>query len=154
MLYGRSSGGKTLFTRVAARSTFGFEKMIRSGVFTAVRTLGLRKRLGAIPPDISKRMMTCPIDAAILENRSVAGQVARRIDDNHTGFPDLLTASSETLRELIAKSLGKAPAWARSLSFHDNFSIRHHKFSEQLTQIQLLGRYASPTWCGWTWKAG
>ena len=49
VLYGRSSGGKTLFTRIAARSMFGFEKMIRSGEFTANRALGLRERLGAIP---------------------------------------------------------------------------------------------------------
>ena len=50
VLYGRSSGGKTLFTRIAARSMFGFEKMIRSGQFTANRALGLRERLGRDPP--------------------------------------------------------------------------------------------------------
>src|SRR5260370_26917628 len=49
VLYGRSSGGKTLFTRVAARSMFGFEKMIRSGQFTANLALGLRERLVAHP---------------------------------------------------------------------------------------------------------
>jgi len=49
VLFGRSSGGKTLFTRIAARSMFGFEKMIRSGQFTANRALGFRERLGAIP---------------------------------------------------------------------------------------------------------
>ncbi len=214
VLYGRSSGGKTLFTRVAARSMFGFEKMIRSGVFTAVRTLGLREKLGsipllvddvtrdkfsehvpslvrtdheisdcyapvvvttnkdvtAIPPDISKRMMSCHIDAAIPENRSVAGQVARKItrdmgtalyrayllrmiprvramrasiDAGETGFPDLLTASSETLRALFEEVLGSAPEFARRLTFHDNFSIRHRKFSEQLQQIlaEAEGRY-------------
>lgn len=206
VLYGRSSGGKTLFTRVAARSMFGFDKMIRSGVFTAVRTLGLRERLGAIPllvddvtrdkfaehvpslvrtdqelsdcyapvvittnkdvtaipADISKRMMTCHIDAAIPENRSVAGQVARKItreigtalyrayllrmiprvramradiDENKAGFPDLFVASSETLRELFEEALGAIPEWARAISFHDNFGIRHRKFSEQLQQI-------------------
>ena len=206
VLYGRSSGGKTLFTRIAARSMFGFEKMIRSGVFTAVRTLGLRERLGsipllvddvtrdkfsehvaslvrtdqdssdcyapvivttnkdvtAIPVDISKRMMTCHIDAAIPENRSVAGQVARKIsreigtalyrayllrlipkvrvmraaiDEGQPGFPDLLIASSETLRELFEETLGAAPEWARKFSFDDNFGIRHRKFSEQLLQI-------------------
>ncbi len=122
VLYGRSSGGKTLFTRVAARSMFGFEKMIRSGQFTANRALGLRERLGAIPlliddvtrdkftahvpdlvrtdhetrasyapivlttnrdvstipPDLTKRMVTCHIDAAIPENRSVSERIARR----------------------------------------------------------------------------
>jgi hypothetical protein len=49
VLFGRSSGGKTLFTKIAARSMFGFEKMIRSGQFTAIRALGLRARLGSIP---------------------------------------------------------------------------------------------------------
>ena len=94
---------------------FGFEKMIRSGQFTANRALGLRERLGSIPlliddvsrdkftshvpdlvrtdqemsatyapimlttnrdvssipPDLTKRMVTCHIDAAIPENRSI-----------------------------------------------------------------------------------
>lgn len=49
VLFGRSSGGKTLFTKIATRSMFGFEKMVRSGQFTANRALGLRERLGAIP---------------------------------------------------------------------------------------------------------
>ena len=122
VLFGRSSGGKTLFTKIAARSMFGFEKMIRSGQFTANRALGLRERLGAIPlliddvtrdkftshvpdlvrtdqemsaqyapivlttnrdvstipPDLTKRMVTCHIDAAIPENRSVTERMARR----------------------------------------------------------------------------
>ena len=122
VLFGRSSGGKTLFTRIAARSMFGFEKMIRSGQFTANRALGFRERLGAIPlliddvtrdkftghvpdlvrtdqemsaqyapvvlttnrdvstipPDLTKRMVTCHIDAAIPENRSVTERIARR----------------------------------------------------------------------------
>lgn len=206
VLYGRSSGGKTLFTRVAARSMFGFEKMIRSGVFTAVRTLGLREKLGAvpllvddvtrekfsehvpglvrtdhelaasyapviittnkdvtaIPADVSKRMVTCHIDAAIPENRSVTGTIARRvlkgmgtalfrrylagmipqvremraaIDEGQPGFPDLLGASSRMLREIFEESLDGAPEWARELSFHDYFGIRHRKFSEQLAAI-------------------
>ena len=206
VLYGRSSGGKTLFTRIAARSMFGFDKMIRSGVFTAVRTLGLREKLGAIPllvddvtrdkfaehvpnlvrtdhdtsdcyapvvvttnkdvtaipPDISKRMMTCHIDAAIPESRSVAGQMVRKItreigtslyrayllrmmprvremraeiDSGRPGFPDLFVASSEVLRELFEEALGAVPEWARKLSFEENFGIRHRKFSEQLGQM-------------------
>jgi len=204
VLYGRSSGGKTLFTRIAARSMFGFEKMIRSGVFTATRTLGFREKLGAIPllvddvtrdkfaehvpnlvrtdhdrsdcyapvvittnkdvtaipADVSKRMVTCHIDAAIPENRSITGQIARRvtkeigtglfrayllrmmpkvqnmratIDEGHAGFPDLLEASSDTLREIFEEYLGSTPPWARRLSFQDYFGIRHRKFSEQLT---------------------
>ena len=203
VLYGRSSGGKTLFTRIGARSMFGFEKMIRSGVFTAVRTLGLREKLGAIPllvddvtrdkftehvpnlvrtdqdrsdcyapvvittnkdvtaipADVSKRMVTCHIDAAIPENKSITGQIARRVtkeigtdlfrayllrllpqvqimratlDEGQPGFPDLLEASSDILRELFTESLGSVPPWARRLSFHDYFGIRHRKFSEQL----------------------
>ena len=170
VLFGRSSGGKTLFTRIAARSMFGFEKMIRSGQFTANRALGLRERLGAIPlliddvtrdkftshvpdlvrtdqemsaqyapivlttnrdvstipPDLTKRMVTCHIDAAIPENRSVTERIARRaqkeigtalyraylqrlipevramraeIDAEAEGFPDLLARSAEMLRD-------------------------------------------------------
>jgi hypothetical protein len=98
------------------------------------------KDVTAIPVDISKRMLTCHIDAAIPENKSVAGQVARKItreigtalyrayllrmlpkvqsmraaiDEGQPGFPDLLTASSETLREIFEESLGAAPEWAR-----------------------------------------
>ena len=127
VLYGRSSGGKTLFTRIAARSMFGFERTIRSGQFTANRALGLRERMGAIPllidpasnqwgdpgqvhpacarpgphraemgglyaptvlttnrdvstipPDLAKRMVTCHIDAAIPENRTIIERLARR----------------------------------------------------------------------------
>ena len=204
VLYGRSSGGKTLFTRIAARSMFGFEKMIRSGVFTATRTLGFREKLGAvpllvddvtrdkfaehvpnlvrtdqdrsdcyapvvittnkdvtaIPADVSKRMVTCHIDAAIPENKSITGQIARRvtkeigtnlfrayllrlmprvqtmrasIDEEHAGFPDLFEASSETLLGLFEEYLGSTPSWARRLSFQDYFGIRHRKFSEQLS---------------------
>ena len=63
VLFGRSSGGKTLFTRIAARSMFGFEKIIRSGQFTANRALGLRERLGAIPlliDDVTRDKFTRP----------------------------------------------------------------------------------------------
>jgi hypothetical protein len=203
VLFGRSSGGKTLFTRVAARSMFGFEKMIRSGQFTANRALGLRERLGAIPlliddvtrdkfsthvpdlvrtdqemsgqyapvvlttnrdvstipPDLTKRMVTCHIDAAIPENRSVTERIARRaqreigtalyraflqrlipdvramraeIDAEAEHFPDLLARSSELLRALLSETLGEAPAWARPLTFADYFGIRHRRFRDQL----------------------
>ena len=139
VLFGRSSGGKTLFTRIAARSMFGFEKMIRSGQFTANRALGLRDRLGAIPlliddvtrdkftshvpdlvrtdqemsaqyapivlttnrdvstipPDLTKRMVTCHIDAAIPENRSVTerDRTARPEGDRHRAVSRLPAAS-------------------------------------------------------------
>ncbi|MGH7068691.1 MAG: hypothetical protein ACREFO_01580 [Acetobacteraceae bacterium] len=206
VLFGRSSGGKTLFTKVAARSMFGFEKMIRSGQFTANRALGLRDRLGAmplliddvtrdkftshvpdlvrtdhemsgqyapvvlttnrdvstIPPDLTKRMVTCHIDAAIPENRSVTERMARRtqkeigtalyraylqrlipevrtmraeIDAEADGFPDLLARSSEILRDLLHEALGELPVWARPLTFADYFGIRHRRFRDQLAEM-------------------
>ena len=206
VLFGRSSGGKTLFTRIAARSMFGFEKMIRSGQFTANRALGLRDRLGAIPlliddvtrdkfsshvpdlvrtdqetsgqyapvvlttnrdvstvpPDLTKRMVTCHIDAAIPENRSVTERIARRaqreigtalyraylqrlipevramraeIDAEAEHFPDLLARSSELLRELLGGALGELPHWARPLGFADYFGIRHRRFRDQLSDM-------------------
>lgn len=49
VLYGRSDGGKTMFSRVIARSMFGVEQMVRGQQFTAARALGLRERLGSIP---------------------------------------------------------------------------------------------------------
>jgi hypothetical protein len=206
VLFGRSSGGKTLFTRVAARSMFGFEKMIRSGQFTANRALGLRERLGSIPlliddvtrdkftshvpdlvrtdqetsagyapivlttnrdvssipPDLTKRMVTCHIDAAIPENRSVSERIARRaqreigtalygaylqrlipeiramraeIDAEAAQFPDLLARSSAILRDLLGEALGDLPAWARPLGFMDYFGIRHRRFRDQLADM-------------------
>ncbi len=206
VLYGRSSGGKTLFTKIAARSMFGFEKMIRSGQFTANRALGLRERLGAIPlliddvtrdkftshvpdlvrtdqetggqyapivlttnrdvstipPDLTKRMVTCHIDAAIPENRSVTERMARRaqkeigtalyraylqrlvpqvramraeIDAESESFPDLLACSSEILRSVLSEVLDGAPPWAQALSFSDYFGIRHRRFRDQLADM-------------------
>jgi hypothetical protein len=206
VLYGRSSGGKTLFTRIAARSMFGAEKMIRSGQFTANRALGLRDRLGAIPlliddvtrdkftshvpdlvrtdqdvgaqyapivlttnrevasipPDLTKRMVTCHIDAAIPENRSVTERIARRaqndigtalyraylqrlipevrsmradIDAEAEGFPDLLACSATLLREILGEALGDLPDWARPVSFGDYFGIRHRRFRDQLDEM-------------------
>ncbi|WP_424140178.1 hypothetical protein [Roseomonas chloroacetimidivorans] len=203
VLFGRSSGGKTMFTRIAARSMFGFEKMVRSGQFTANRALGLRERLGAIPlliddvtrdkfsshvpdlvrtdqetagqyapivlttnrdvstipPDLTKRMVTCHIDAAIPENRSVAERLARRaqkeigtafyraylqrlipevramraeLDAETEGFPDLLARSSEILRSMLGETLGEMPSWARPLGFAEYFGIRHRRFRDQL----------------------
>jgi hypothetical protein len=206
VLFGRSSGGKTLFTKIAARSMFGFEKMVRSGQFTANRALGLREKLGAIPlliddvtrdkftshvpdlvrtdhemsacyapivlttnrdvssvpPDLTKRMVTCHIDAAIPENRSVTERVARvaqreigtalyraylqllipevrtmraAIDAEPAEFPDLLARSSEILRDILGQALGELPAWAQPLGFADYFGIRHRRFRDQLTDM-------------------
>jgi hypothetical protein len=206
VLFGRSSGGKTMFTKIAARSMFGFEKMIRSGQFTANRALGLRERLGSIPlliddvsrdkftshvpdlvrtdqemsasyapimlttnrdvssipPDLTKRMVTCHIDAAIPENRSVTERIARlalreigtalyrtylqrlvpevramraEIDAETAQFPDLLARSSEILRDILEEALGNPPAWARPLSFSDYFGFRHRRFRDQLADM-------------------
>ena len=206
VLFGRSSGGKTLFTKIATRSMFGFEKMVRSGQFTANRTLGLRERLGAIPlliddvtrdkftshvpdlvrtdhetsanyapvvlttnrdvsaipPDLTKRMVTCHIDAAIPENRSVTERIARlalreigtalyrsylqklipeiramraEIDAETAQFPDLFARSSAILRGVIRDALGEAPRWARPLDFADYFGIRHRRFRDQLADM-------------------
>jgi hypothetical protein len=206
VLFGRSSGGKTLFTRIAARSMFGFEKMIRSGEFTANGARGLRDRLGAIPlliddvtrdrftrhvpdlvrtdqeigsqyapvvlttnrdvtsipPDLTKRMVTCHIDAAIPENRSVTERIARRaqneigtalyraylqrlipavramraeIDAEPEGFPDLLACSATVLRGVLGEALGELPDWARPLTFADYFGIRHRRFRDQLGEM-------------------
>ena len=206
VLFGRSSGGKTLFTKIAARSMFGFEKMIRSGQFTANRALGLRERLGSIPlliddvsrdkftthvpdlvrtdqemsatyapimlttnrdvssipPDLTKRMVTCHIDAAIPENRSVSERIARlalreigtalyraylqhlipevramraEIDAEAAQFPDLLERSSQILRGILGEALDEMPAWARSLGFSDYFGIRHRRFRDQLADM-------------------
>jgi NgoFVII restriction endonuclease len=49
VLYGRSDGGKTMFSRIVTRSMFGIEQMVRGKDFTTQRALGLRERLGAIP---------------------------------------------------------------------------------------------------------
>jgi len=182
---------------------FGFEKMIRSGQFTANRALGLRERMGAIPlliddvtrdkftshvpdlvrtdgemgglyapivlttnrdvstipPDLTKRMVTCHIDAAIPENRSVTERLARRahkeigtalyqaflqrlipevrsmraeIDADAERFPDLLARSSAVLRDVLREALGELPEWARPLGFADYFGIRHRRFRDQL----------------------
>jgi hypothetical protein len=203
VLFGRSSGGKTLFTRIAARSMFGFEKMMRSGEFTANAAFGLRDKLGAIPlliddvtrdrftryvpdlvrtdqegagqyapvvlttnrdvtsipPDLTKRMVTCHIDAAIPENRSVTERNARRaqneigtalyraylqrlipavramraeIDAGPEGFPDLLACSAAVLRGVLGEALGDLPDWARALTYGDYFGIRHRRFRDQL----------------------
>ena len=206
VLFGRSSGGKTLFTKIAARSMFGFEKMILNRQFTAKTALGLRERLGSIPlliddvtrdkftshvpdlvrtdhetsatyapivlttnrdvssipPDLTKRMVTCHIDAAIPENRSVTERIARlalreigvalyraylqrlipevcamraEIDAEAAQFPDLLARSSAILCDILVEALGEAPRWARPLGFMDYFGIRHRRFRDQLADM-------------------
>ena len=84
VLYGRSSGGKTLLTRIAARSMFGFEKMIRSGQFTANRALGLRERLGAIPlliDDVTRGKFTGRVPDLVRTDHETGGN--RPIGPHH-----------------------------------------------------------------------
>src|SRR5215468_5720229 len=205
VLFGRSSGGKTLFTKIAARSMFGFEKMLRSGQFTANRALGLRERLGSvplliddvsrdkftthvpdlvrtdqemsasyapimlttnrdvssIPPDLTKRMVTCHIDAAIPENRSVTERIARRalreigtalyraylqrlipevramraeIDAEAAQFPDLLADADE--RVTINRRAGEI-----TISFGGD-TIQAAQFARSVPDFVLKGRFA------------
>ena len=95
----------------------------------------------SIPPDLTKRMVTCYIDAAIPENRSVTERNARRaqneigtalyraylqrlipevramraeIDAGAEGFPDLLARSAMLLRGVLGEALGELPAWAQA----------------------------------------
>lgn len=48
-LYGRSDGGKTTFSRIAVRSMFGIEQMMRGKDFTARKVEGLQWQLAGIP---------------------------------------------------------------------------------------------------------
>ena len=79
VLYGRSSAGKTLFTRIASQSMFGFEKMVRSGQFTANRALGLRDRLGAIPlliDDLTRDKFSTHVPDLVRTDQHVSGLYA------------------------------------------------------------------------------
>src|SRR5467141_412373 len=107
-------------------------------------------------------MVTCHIDAAIPENRSVTARIARRaqreigtalyraylqrlipevrrmraeIDAEAEAFPDLLALSAATLRAILGDALGEVPAWARPLAFEDYFGIRHRRFRDQLADM-------------------
>jgi hypothetical protein len=121
--------------------------------------LTTNRDVSTIPPDLTKRMVTCHIDAAIPENRSVTERLARRaqkeigtalyraylqrlipevramraeIDADVEGFPDLLARSADVLRAVLTEALGELPDWARPLSFGDYFGIRHRRFRDQL----------------------
>ena len=107
-------------------------------------------------------MVTCHIDAAIPENRSVTERIARlalreigtalyraylqrlipevramraEIDADAAQFPDLLARSSEILRDILGGALGDPPLWARPLGFSDYFGIRHRRFRDQLADM-------------------
>src|SRR5262249_44174247 len=124
--------------------------------------LTTNRDVSTIPPDLTKRMVACHIDAAIPENRSVTERIARRavreigtalyraylqrlipevrtmraeIDAEAAQFPDLLARSSEILRHLLGIALGDPPVWARPLGFSDYFGIRHRRFRDQLTDM-------------------
>src|SRR5208282_2604305 len=62
ILYGRSNGGKSWFSEIAASSMFGpVWKQLRGASFTANRAFGLREQLGAIPlliDDVSRDRFT------------------------------------------------------------------------------------------------
>ena len=121
--------------------------------------LTTNRDVSTIPPDLTKRMVTCHIDAAIPENRSVTERLARRaqkeigtalyraylqrlipevramraeIDADVEGFPDLLARSADVLRSVLNEALGELPDWARPLNFGDYFGIRHRRFRDQL----------------------
>ena len=114
-------------------------------------------------------MVTCHIDAAIPENRSVTERIARRaqseigtalyraylqrlipevramraeIDAEADSFPDLLALSSEILRDVLGEALGDMPDWARPLAFADYFGIRHRRFRDQLADMLARRRGA------------
>jgi len=77
--YGRSDGGKTMFSRVAARSMFGVDKLIRGQHMTANVALGLREKLGAIPlicDDVNRDRFTRQVPDLVKFDQDVAEHVA------------------------------------------------------------------------------
>lgn len=124
--------------------------------------LTTNRDVSSVPPDLTKRMVTCHIDAALPENRSVNERIARlapreigtalyraylqqlipevramraAIDAEAAEFPDLLAHSSVILRDILREALGDLPAWARPLGFADYFGIRHRRFRDQLADM-------------------
>jgi len=124
--------------------------------------LTTNRDVSAIPPDLTKRMVTCHVDAAIPENRSVTERIARlalreigtalyrsylqrlipeirpmraEIDTEAAQFPDLFARSSAILRDIFGEALGEVPRWARPLDFTDYFGIRHRRFRDQLADM-------------------
>jgi hypothetical protein len=133
-----------------------------TGSLYAPIVLTTNRDVATIPPDLTKRMVTCHIDAAIPENRSVTERMARRaqkeigtalyraylqrlipevqamraeIDAEADSFPDLLARSSQILRSLLSEALPAVPAWTRPLTFGDYFGIRHRRFRDQLADM-------------------
>lgn len=207
VLYGRSSGGKTLFTQIIAQSMFGVVKSIQSSMFTAQRVLGLRQQLGAIPlliddvtpdrmskyvpdmvrtdrdmaecyapivlttnkdvtsisADLTKRMVTCHIDASLPDSRALQTESPRRLQkeigtalyrryltlmfprvrdmriemDQSDGkqIPDVFTVSSHLLLSLIEQHLPVKPDWVCPLSYRTYQAMRAVQFQRVLVEM-------------------
>ena len=124
--------------------------------------LTTNRDVSTIPPDLTKRMVTCHIDAAIPENRSVTERIARRaqkeigtalyraylqrlipevsamradIDAEAEAFPTCWRGRRRSCATLLGEALGDLPDWARPLSFADYFGIRHRRFRDQLADM-------------------
>ncbi len=133
-----------------------------TGGLYAPIVLTTNRDVSTIPPDLTKRMVTCHIDAAIPENRSVIERAARRaqreigaalyraylrrlipearamraeIDAGAETFPDLLARSADLLRTILGEGLGALLDWARPLGFADYLGIRHRRFRDQLADM-------------------
>lgn len=211
VLYGRSSGGKTLFTRIIAQSMFGIVKSIRSSDFTAQRALALRHELGAIPlliddvtpdrmgkyvpdmvrtdhdmadiyapivlttnkdvtsipADLTKRMVTCHIDASLPDSRALQTESPRRLQKeigtalyrqyltlmlpharamrgemDHGGgktIPDVFVLSSRILLALLDQHVSARPDWACPLSYRTYQAMRAIQFQRIL--IEMIGSH-------------
>lgn len=207
VLYGRSSGGKTLFTQIITQSMFGVVKSIQSSIFTAQRALGLRQQLGAIPlliddvtpdrmskyvpdmvrtdwdmaecyapivlttnkdvtsisADLTKRMVTCHIDASLPDSRALQTESPRRLQkeigtalyrryltlmfprvrdmriemDQSDGkqIPDVFTVSSHLLLSLIEQHLPVKPDWVYPLSYRTYQAMRAIQFQRVLVEM-------------------
>jgi hypothetical protein len=120
VLYGRSDGGKTMFSRVVSRSMFGLEQMVRGKDFTTQRALGLRERLGAIPlivDDVNRDRFTQYVpDLVKLDHESGLGYAPILISTNRD-----VTAVTPDLRKRMVvchidgarpRGISEAPARA------------------------------------------
>jgi hypothetical protein len=120
VLYGRSDGGKTMFSRVISRSMFGIEQMIRGQHFTTARALGLREQLGAIPlliDDVNRdRFAQYVPDLVKLDHESAEGYAPILISTNR----DVTAVTPDLRKRMIVchidgarpRSIPEAPARA------------------------------------------
>jgi hypothetical protein len=120
VLYGRSDGGKTMFSRIVSRSMFGVEQMVRGKDFTTKRALGLRQRLGAIPlivDDVNRDRFSAHVpDLVKFDHESGEGYAPILISTNRD-----VTAVTPDLRKRMVvchidgarpRSMSEAPARA------------------------------------------